>query len=623
MKRTRKWDEFRLSVASVFNQVSTRPPASSYIWGGRVSPLPFLAFHAVYLLRLLSPLQWIKFWVRTRATRRPTTNRRSDFPSAFTEWYFIVVLSLAGTGYVVRNSFQVAIPRVILSIVFWLLIIECTTWILYYLLLRGFVETNYTIFHPAEYLLTFPLVVFAQLLLLCFIFDRGLADLLMAAILNPDRSDSLGISVSMLSVVYFGVAVSVVLSSHPGIRTRSSQNIVILGAGEVTSNRIVPALISLGYARDDLLVVTVDKENLTQWETDRREQLERIVKVQSVPEVSVMETSLRERSPTIIASPTYAHFSQLIDLADSRIPFAVEKPITSSRSERDTLLRNPGLMQRGFALSYYTLEKSLPLTYIFDPLPIYARFLRSDQLNLQNGEDVANLRTVLGVVKSIKVVLLEGPDRSPSGKSPLWTEIPGTIHQFVETTIHPLILIRRLLRSSASRQLLDLQWELCALGRYGPREQEINSATGELIAPTWIIAKGVAGDVDISMETGKYAPETRAKRQAEIEFMNGSCLMDFDTRRASFYVNNGRAGWIEIDTERVRSRYAANYAVLMALFGEFALNGWGPVRFDDYANQLDALHDWDVLCDLVEENNVPTTCYDDDIPLSILTSLRH
>ncbi|MEU3982468.1 hypothetical protein AB0F77_20630 [Streptomyces sp. NPDC026672] len=84
---------------------------------------------------------------------------------------------------------------------------------------------------------------------------------------------------------------------------------------------------------------------------------------------------------------------------------------------------------------------------------------------------------------------------------------------------------------------------------------------------------------------------------------------NFDTRRVDFEVNGQNRGWIAIDTARDAGRYQQNYTVLMSLFTEFAINGWGAVRFDDFERQLDALDHWDNLCDLVDQHQPPVTEY--------------
>ncbi|SHN46237.1 hypothetical protein [Cryptosporangium aurantiacum] len=598
-----------LRASRVIQQVSTKPTSSSYVWGGRISPLPFVAFHAVYLARLLSPLQWVKFTVRRIIAARPTTNMRPDFPSAYTEWYFLAEFAAVLLVFVSQDQLDTAPTSIKYAgiVLAGVMIFEINVWILYYLLLRGFLELHYTIFHPAEYLLTFPLVLTTQALLASLVLDRDLSKLLVDAVGNPQVGDSVGVGVAIATLFYLGVAITVVLSSHPGIRTRAPQNFVIVGAGDVTAKRIIPALKSLGYDRDDIVVVTVPEAD-----EDWRYHIDReAARLEIAAPDRVMDTSLRERSPTIIASPTYVHFSQLVRLANAGIPFAVEKPISSVRSERDILRSAPELMERGFALSYYTLEKALPLTYFIDPLPIYARHLSEDRPGLISGAELGSIKAELGRIESITIDLLEGTGRSPHGTSRLWTELPGVLRSFVETAVHPLLILRHVTGSTA------VAWDECIVGRYDPRARQIRELVEKEIAPTWFAARGRCGAIDVTMRVGKYVPDSMASRMARIEYENGRVDCDFDARNISLTVADVNRGVIAVDS----TKYSANYSVLMSLFTSFSLNGWDALRFDDFQRQLDALDWWDDLCDRVEVCRVPVTSYEAVPPVDSWVSL--
>ncbi|MEU3982469.1 hypothetical protein AB0F77_20635 [Streptomyces sp. NPDC026672] len=465
-------------LAQAMQRVSTRPATSSYIWGGRRSPLAFAVFHLFFLMRLLSPLQWLKYGVRRRnAAKPPTTNQRPDFPAAYTEWYFIAVLAAAGTAYLVRHTIHPDLPfplAQLLAAVGWLLIAEAVVWMFYYLMLRAFIERYYTIFHPAEYVLMFPLLLAVQVLLLSDLTGRRITALLQAFIGELDAGDRFGTTLAVFGLAYLGVAITVVLSSHPGIDTRTAQTVSVIGAGDVTLNRILPALKTLGYRRSSITISSVDDPETANARTVIGDDAQLHV---ASPD-KVLATALREHAPTIIASPTFAHFTQLVALAAAGVPFAVEKPITSSRAER-TVLRNEAgkLMTHGFALSYYSLEKALPLTYFLQPLPVHSRFLTASEPGLLGAAALHALREELGRVRSVRIDLLEGASRSPASYARLWTEVPGTLHPFVETTIHPLLLMRHITGKG------PITWSGCALGRYAPRATQVRAEYGQEIAP--------------------------------------------------------------------------------------------------------------------------------------------
>ncbi|MFD0034938.1 hypothetical protein ACFVJK_43365 [Streptomyces sp. NPDC127172] len=591
-------------ISRAAQKVSTRPTASSYTWGGRRSPLAFIVFHLFFLMRLLSPLQWLKYSVRRRnSAKPPTTNQRPDFPAAYTEWYFILILVAAGTAYVVRHAAGPHTPLLLAWLflgVGWLLLIECVVWVMYYLMLRAFVERYYTIFHPAEYVVTFPLLLTIQVLLVSDVTGRGITDLLQAFIGNPEAGDAFGTTLAVFGLAYLGVAITVVLSSHPGIDTRTAQTVSVIGAGDVTLNRILPALKILGYERSGITISSIEDSETANARTAIGDGAQFHV---ASPD-KVLATALREHAPTIIASPTFSHFTQLVALATAGIPFAVEKPIASGRPER-TVLRAEGtqLMARGFALSYYSLEKALPLTYFLQPLPVYSRFLATSEPGLLGGAALHALREELGPAQSVHIDVLEGASRSPASYGRLWTEVPGTLHPFIETTIHPLLLLRHIAGAG------PINWTGCALGRHAPRAAQVRAEYGQEIAPTWLEATAQHGTIDVRMRVAKHVPASLAQRHAVITYANGLVTANFDSRRVDFEVNGQNRGWIAIDTSRDAGRYQQNYAVLISLFTEFAINGWGAVRFDDFERQLDALDHWDDLCELVDQHQPSVTEY--------------
>ncbi|WP_329453457.1 hypothetical protein OG894_43655 (plasmid) [Streptomyces sp. NBC_01724] len=417
-----------------------------------------------------------------------------------------------------------------------------------------------------------------------------------------------------LGFAYLEVTTTVILSARPDSDTRSAQNVSVIGAGDVTLNRILPALKSLGYKRSGITISSVgDPET-----ANARAAVGNDAQLRVASPDKVLATALCERAPAIIASPTFAHFEQLVALGAAGVPFAVEKPIASSRTER-TELRAKGnqLMARGFALSYYSLEKALPLTYFLQPLPVYARFLAGSEPGLLRATVLQTLREELGPVHSVRIDLLEGASRSPVGYARLWTEVPGTLRPFIETAIHPLLLIRHVTGAG------PVTWSGCALGRYAPRAAQVRAEHGQEIAPTWLEATGRHGTIDLQMRVAKHVPTTLAQRHAVITYANGSVTADFDTRRVNFEVNGQYRGWIAINTGRNTGRYQQNYAVLMSLFREFAVNGWGAVRFDDFERQLDALDHWDDLCDLVDQHQPPVTDYTTGSLAARLPNLIH
>src|SRR5207244_1763479 len=115
-------------------------------------------------------------------------------------------------------------------------------------------------------------------------------------------------------------------TAYPPLRSRGAESIGIVGAGEVVRERLVPALLSAGYRRGDIAVLTNDAADVlamrsTVGDTHR-------VKVRCATEAAIGEWLRRQRVPTLIATPPDSHLRYARLLAGAALPFAVEKPIT-------------------------------------------------------------------------------------------------------------------------------------------------------------------------------------------------------------------------------------------------------------------------------------------------------
>lgn len=583
-------------MSQILDRVATRPRPRSYNWGGHPSYLARIAFFGVYALRLLSPLQWLKLAYRAYGARS-TTHARPDFPAAFSELYFLAVLAAAGAAMVARaegvkaGSFRSALVAVAA-----LFLLESIVWIVYYLLLRSLVEGKYTIYHPAEYLLTFPVLIATQVFLVALVWNASARTIVAAFTGNPDASSGLLVALSALGLVYLTAALSVLMTSHPGISPRDPETIVVIGAGDVTEDKILPALAELEVPPRDIVVAALGED--ARGGTARR--------IVARTEAELMRKVLAQQSPAIVASPTSAHFRQIVALAATGDRFAVEKPLVASASERDLLRASPELMEKGFALSYYVLEKALPLTYFMQPLPEYRRYLVSDPADFLDGTGFQFIRDSLGALQSLEIRLLEGPDRSPRGIDAHWTERPATLRPFVETCIHPLAVARVLLPGER------ICWTDVETGVYAPRRDQVGA-----IAPTFVRATGRAGGATLDVAVGKHIANA-VPRRAVAEYRNGRVTADFDRRSLTIEVGGAAVGEICVSPSKPWCR---NYAVQMDMVRRFLVNGHGAVRADDLRGQLDALDWWDDLCDRVEEHGVEPKDYDDaSTPLTAASS---
>lgn len=581
-------------VSAVVDEVAGIPPRPSYTWGARRSPLAWLAFHGIMVARVLSPLQWLKYaYRRPRAGgggARLTGNARRDFPAALTEWYFLGLAAALGLLTVV----QAGIPlwaEVPLDVVCWVLAAECATWIIHYLFLRAFIEGRFSAYHPAEYLLQFPLVCLVQCLALAFALAVQPLEILNALRGAGDLPGAVGVALGLLGIVYTGGALSVLINALPVIQSRSADMLAVVGAGEVTRARILPALRDRGRSPKEIVVLDPVETEVGGQRVERAEP-DRIV-----------QRLQRLRVPAIVASPTRSHLDYVAALADTGVRFAVEKPVCAGTTELDLLQRNPGLLADGFALSYYVLEKALPLTLLLTGRRHYLPYLEADgALDLDR---VRRVRDGLGDVRSVSVRLLEDNSRSPRGTSRAWTESPERgISALVETAIHPL----HLLALFAPGRIDALQVEELRVGRYAPRAAEVQEASGHGIAPTLLRLAGTVDGIAVEVAVGKHIPVPSTQRALVARFEHGVVEADFDDRSLRVLDAMGEPQ-LEL---RVRPELVA-YSTQLGLFDEFVHHGWRGDRFDELDTQLAALRVWQRLVTLADPVRVEP--YDDALDL--------
>ncbi|HEV7188973.1 MAG TPA: hypothetical protein VGN28_13845 [Blastococcus sp.] len=575
------------------DDVAGIPPRGAYVWGGVRAPFPFAIFHLATLLRFVSPLQWVKKRFRARRARAGT-NLRRDFPAAFTEYYLLVVLGIAAAAYVAEARTHVRLPTAAVVLghaVTWLLVVECGTWIVYYLFLRSFIEGRYTAYHPAEYLLQFPVVVAAQALLVADLLDARVTDVLDALRGSGTLGGTAGAVLPLLGLVYLTGAAATLINSLPTIQSRRPEDIIVVGAGAVTRQRILAALEHAEWTHREIEVVDVREGAMV----DER--------LTILDERKIVQLLRRRRSPVIVASPTSSHLHYVSALAGEGIPFAVEKPLCGTRGELRQLVENPQLMANGFALGYYALEKALPITYLFTLHDVYREHLDVASGELPTREEFDFLIQRLGPLRAVHSYVLEGTSRSPSGTERSWTEHPPILATLAETAVHPLQVAMRLLDDPTT-----LTPRSARVGRYGPRAREIWQASKQQIAPTYADieaeATTAAGErATVRIEVGKHMPATLTRRGCRAEFQHGTIRADFDRRSAIVQVDGE-------DALELRVKDGANYVVQMRLFRHMLTYGWGDGRFDEYLSQVEALQAWHRICTFVGSR--PVFQYDDD-----------
>jgi predicted dehydrogenase len=535
------------------------------------------------IARLLSPLQHVKAAIRNQRKSRPGTNFRSDIPAFVSEVYFLISLLIVCTIYFTRPTNG---PLVVVTLLTAVLTLETVTWLCYYLFVRAILERNYTIFHPAEYLILLPVVLGTQAFGVASLFDLPLAGVIDSLTGRGRVEGPIGFILNFLALFYLTVAITTLLSSYPDINARSSENLAIVGSGEVVQERILPALReACAYKPWEISILTTDLTAPTRLGGSR------VIKGSSAELIRWLQA---ERIATIIATPTPSHLPYIRALADSGIPGACEKPLTLSAAELRELKAHPTLLSSILALSYYSMEKGLGLTYLLSRNPAHREFLeaydparpRLPGTLLPDEYVLERALQQLGGLTSVEVTLREGIDRSPTGSARVWTENTGRLLDLGETAIHPIVLLTHLIGTRT-----PLEIDAITTGIYEPRRKELELINATL-SPTSVRVQARAQDVPIAFEVTKYCRTAEHRRTLVAMYENATLTADFDSRTLVVMDGSGRISLALRVLDAI-----PKYGVLMTLFRQQLLRAPQTGRVDDLDNQLRAIELWTGICE--------------------------
>jgi hypothetical protein len=588
------------------------PPRSSYVWGGRTAPITAAVAWAATVVRLISPLQWVKAIYRGSAARRGA-NLRRDIPPAMTDVYFLVVLAIAVGGLVMARINLMPdspIANAIIDFIAWILLVESIGWVLYYFLVRRLVEANFVIFHPAEYLLLFPVQVAIQSCLIAILTAATWADVALIFVGQGSPAGALQVFAAFLAAAYLGILIATLLSSLPALRFRPPHLWYVIGGGEVSQSKLVPALEVLGVRRSEIVIFDSDERVVADWlargyrtelalggtSGGRRRPVDPVTWVRRSPGICV------------IATPTDDHVSLIKRLEPTGVHCVVEKPLTLSRTELASLKARPELLDAAFTLSYYSLEKALPVTYLFDSRPVLGERLRIES---RLGESEEQITDRLGSLSSVDICLLEGLERSPRGLARAWTESSGSLADLGETALHPLMVAGHVL----PLECRDLAWKDIRVGHFGPRRNELASA-GRAMSPSFLSAVALSPcGASLRIRVGKYIHPTQLLRGGIAQFEGGTVVFDFDAESCTVLLGDGEVAWTASTLEPT-----AKYTTQMGLALDWIHSARSPRAFDDLATQYWALDEWFRLVD-ASTRMANEFEYDGPIPEMIIGAL--
>ncbi|MDD3287728.1 MAG: Gfo/Idh/MocA family oxidoreductase [Alphaproteobacteria bacterium] len=366
------------------------------------------------------------------------------------------------------------------------------------------------------------------------------------------------------------------------------RHIVVIGAGDCASKRLIPALILSGVDPGNIHVFAVEpcafNEQLealgvTDLRLYRGDEARADHVVPSLLE-DAGSTAKEKGAPVIVASPSFAHLGYVKEFLKAELLVACEKPLTCFPDEVDEFKRLVDGSEEGrslFCLSYYALEKGLPLTFIANPnMDIPDGLL---EVVGANGEkldqhDLRNIREKLtGPICEAKILLLEGGERSNADDYRGWTVDPEFGGNLIETGIHP-VLLAVLSRVIKVEDLAKLQ-----------TTEGIFEGYPKGTPSTYVQHSWDDGSINISLLFGKHIHAENIFRGGNIIYKNGMRLdFDFDRKDMAISYNDALIAAIRVSPEN-----QANYVTQVIQFLDFADKGRSYSRNDFALEQLNAL----------------------------------
>jgi len=307
--------------------------------------------------------------------------------------------------------------------------------------------------------------------------------------------------------------------------------LLIVGAGDVVANRMLPALAAAGIARratiihDGICEVTdasgLDIEIV---EIPRRAE----GKIEAIQRIAAATAA-----PVIVATPPQPRLDIALACRSLGLPIVLEKPLYTTLVDRDRfgalLARDPHV----YGLSYYVQEKALAWAYL------NAIDEADEPYLVANGAPATakSLFRNLGRLERLSIVLREGAERSGHpGRTTWYASAPHGV--LFDLGVHVLSMIaiasaRGLARDGTA---LDLQ-QGDAAGQYRLRG---------FLGPLWL-----------KSEFGKSYPAARCRRTLDATYAHGRVKCSFDDGSLQIIHNDGRSAGLALRHSDLRYRTLA------------------------------------------------------------------
>lgn len=537
-------------MKKIFKKISTPPASSSYKWGSFFSILSWLLLETFWLFRIISILQLLKLGIRKlyewqQVYTGKQDSKRPDVPPFLQEYYFVTWLAVFLICQFSISNVQCNSWIYLLAAYF---LFESSVWIIYYTMLRRFFEESYSIYHPIEYFVLLPVVMVSQALAIHFLFWPLTIDESFLVLMGLSESD-VPFYIKMIGILYLAFVLSMIINGFPNEKRKSDAfyKVGIIGNGQVVKQRTLTALKNSSIRQNKIIVFTIDDDERNDKDIIKFKHFEDIIK------------DIKECKMVFISTPSYCHVEYLERLVALKVFVVMEKPITVIRKEINFVksMQKASLLDNVFFLSYYKLEKALPLTYLNKPSVFYEKYL-----NVNKKAKLFNVYESLGIAKEVDVYLVEGKDDRK------WIYETGNGGHLFETFLHNVIIAAQF--ADLPKDWTVTQWKSAnaIAGKQGkPIILECKADSKSNVKLNLIMAKGM----DVTF------------RGARIKFEYGEIIANFETQMLSMTRGNN------VHQLHVKEEFKDKYAIQVDMAITCYENPILPEMIDGYENQLEIL----------------------------------
>lgn len=325
---------------------------------------------------------------------------------------------------------------------------------------------------------------------------------------------------------------------------KKKHNVFVIGCGDVVIKRLYPALQKHEQIKDILIYDTEKKSDICTFCGSQSEICEDVKKKATKKDI------------IWIATPSFSHVDYLKSFIDLDVKLiVVEKPIAINKQELEyveSLVNVPEKRNKIFFLSYYILEKALPLYYMLYKNHNYEKYMNVTELD--------NINSILGKLETIDVYLCEGKDNRN------WVTKQNNHAQLFETFIHNVLVATLVCGQPTKWNVTHFQ----------------NANYQKTVHEIALEANCEQTKIYLCMQ--KNVKQENIKRYAQLNFEKGVVNINFDTQIATITDKFNKKGNVF-----VYEHFKQKYSIMVDLVFRVCNGECSSSEVDGLINQIESL----------------------------------